>query len=117
MGEKGTYHDLIITCTAVTPRAFGFVVAAGAAVAVVQALATLLVLALVIILVWAACFRTREVLVTIASLVVAYLLATYPGWCAVTVGVVALGRWLKSGEPPTPKPKLLPPPSGDQPYH
>lgn len=111
--KKGTYHEQNITCTAVNSRALGFVVVAGAAIAVVQALATLLVLAVVIFLVWAVCFRTREVLVTMASLVVAYLLAAYPVWCAATLGLAALGRWLKGREPPTPKPKLLPPPTGD----
>lgn len=110
---RRTKHEHQFIKCAVNPRALGAVLIAGAAAAVMQALATLLVLAVMIFLVWAVCFRTREVLVTIASLVVAYLLATYPGWCAATVGLAVLGRWLKGGDPPTPKPKLLPPPTGD----
>jgi len=81
--------------------------------AIGQLAATILTVALGLFCVWAVCFHTKEVLTVLAVMLLAYLLATYPGWSAATIGLVALGRWLKSGEPPTPKPKLLPPPTGD----
>jgi hypothetical protein len=94
-------------------RLAGFFFAACLVLALGQAAATLLTLALGLLCMWAVCFHTKEVLTVLACMLLAYLLAAYPGWCAATVGLVALGRWLKGGEPPTPKSKLLPPPTGD----
>lgn len=94
-------------------RPVGFFVAVCLVLAIGQLAATLLTLVVALLCVWAVCFHTKKVLAVLAFMLLAYLLATYPGWCAATVGLVALGRWLKGGEPPTPKLKLLPPPTGD----
>lgn len=98
------------------PRALGVVLIAGAAVAVMQALLTVLVVVMAILFLWAVCFRTRKVLVTIASLAVAYLLATYPGWFVALAAFLACSRWIERTDQASPN-RMLPPPTGDQPHH
>lgn len=112
---RRTNHEQITACAAVNLRTLLFVVVAGAAIAVVQALTTLLVLVVAILLLWAVCFRTREVLVTIGSLVGAYLLATYPGWFVALAAFLACSRWIERSNQASPT-NMLPPPNGDQPH-
>jgi len=93
----------------------GFFVAACLVLALGQLAATLLTLVLAVLCVWAACFHTKQVLAVLAFALFAYLLATYPGWSAALLAVVGFGCWLGRAEPRPPGPKLLPPPSEDQP--
>lgn len=94
----------------------GFFVAACLVLALGQLAATLLTLVLAVLCVWTVCFHTKQVLVVVAALLLAYLLATYPGWSVALLAVVGFGRWLGRTEPRPPDQRLLPSPSQDQPH-
>lgn len=97
-------------------RVLGFLLVAGALLAVGKLAATVLSLALLMLCGWAICFRTREVLTVLGFLMFASLLTAHPGWFAVLIGLVAFHRWLEKDDPPIPEIKLQPPPKGDQPH-
>lgn len=93
-----------------------FLLIAGAALAVVQALAAVLVLGLAILLVWAVCFRTREIIAAAVTLTGAYLLAAHPGWFVAISASIVVARIFARSKPSSPPPRLLPPPSEYQPH-
>lgn len=60
--------------------------------AVLQGLARFLALLTLALLLWAVCFRPREVATTLVVLTVGSLIVAHPGWFAV---LLALALWAK----------------------
>jgi hypothetical protein len=65
--------------------------------AVLQGLARFLALLTLALLLWAVCFRPREVATTLVVLTVGSLIVAHPGWFAV---LLALALWARLLEQP-----------------
>jgi hypothetical protein len=78
-------------------RLLGPIVLALFWLAVLQGLARFLALLTLALLLWAVCFRPREVATTLVVLTVGSLIVTHPGWFAV---LLALALWAKVQEQP-----------------
>jgi hypothetical protein len=65
------------------------------ALAVLQGLSRFLALLTLALLLWAVCFRPREVAATLVGLVVSSLVVLHPGWFAVLVGLALVARWVQ----------------------
>ncbi len=71
-------------------RLLGPIVFALFWLAVLQGLARFLALLTLALLVWAVCFRPREVMTTLVALFIGSLILVHPGWFAV---LLALALW------------------------
>ncbi len=76
-------------------RVVGFVLFALFGLTVLQGLARFLALLILFLLVWAVCFRPREVASTLVGLVASALIILHPGWFALLLVMVLVAYWLQ----------------------
>jgi hypothetical protein len=76
-------------------KALGLIVLALFWLAVLQGLARFLALLTLAMLLWAVCFRPREVATTLVVLTVCSLILVHPGWFAVLLALALCAKRLE----------------------
>jgi hypothetical protein len=76
-------------------RALGVLLSVLLALAVLQGLSRFLALLTLALLLWAVCFKPREVAATLVGLVVSSLIILNPGWFALLLGLALVAHWLQ----------------------